>query len=199
MIAVTVLAIFAACGSTTASDVRPPAVAGKFYPSDPQKLRLAVQQFLNGSAVIPMEKPIALVVPHAGYIYSGQICADAYRQAMGRNYDVIVILGVNHTTAGFEGISVGNYSAFRTPLGDIPVDEAAVSALLAEDKECKPSREVHAEEHSIEVQLPFVQVLFPKAKILPAIIHPPDLDLCTRFGKALAKVLKNRHLPHPLL
>jgi AmmeMemoRadiSam system protein B/AmmeMemoRadiSam system protein A len=194
----TVLAAFAiylvvgACGNSKPSDVRPPAVSGQFYPADPQKLRLAVKDFLQDSPVIPMEKPIALVVPHAGYIYAGQICADAYRQVMGRNYDVIVILGTNHTTADFRGVSVGDYDAFRTPLGDVPVDEEVTSALLAESKDCNKNRVVHIAEHSIEVQLPFIQTLFPAARIVPAIVYPADYKMCVRFGQALARVLKNR-------
>lgn len=155
-------------------------------------LKLAIQQFLKGSPEIQLERPIALIVPHAGYIYSGQICADAFRQAMGRPYDVVVILGTNHTTADFSGVSLGDYSVFRTPLGDVPVDEEVTSALLAESKDCKRSREVHISEHSIEVQIPFVQVLFPNARIVPVVIHPPDYKMCVRFGQALAKVLQNR-------
>jgi MEMO1 family protein len=191
----TVLAIYlisGACGNSKSSEVRPAAVAGKFYPADPQKLKLAVQQFLKGSTEIPVEKPIALIVPHAGYIFSGQIAADAYRQVMGRSYDVIVVLGTNHTTGGFSGISLGDYSAFRTPLGDVPVDDEILSALLSENKDCTRSRSVHVNEHSIEVQLPFLQVLFPNAKIVPAVIHPPDYEMCIRFGQTLAKVLKKR-------
>jgi AmmeMemoRadiSam system protein B/AmmeMemoRadiSam system protein A len=179
-------------GLLTAADTRPPAVAGQFYPSDPEKLKLAVDQFLKGTAVSSSGKPIALVVPHAGYVYSGQIGGDAYRQAMGFNYETVVILGVNHTTGGFRGISLGNYSAFSTPLGSIPVDEEITSALLSECKDCVANRQVHIAEHSIEVQLPFIQVLFPKARIVPAIIHPPDYNMCIRFGKVLGKVLKNR-------
>jgi len=181
-----------ACGNPAPTDVRLPAVEGKFYPQDPQKLKQAIQQFLQDSKVFPLENPIALVAPHAGYIYGGQIAADAYRQVMGRSYDVIVILGVNHTTAGFSGVSLSDYQAFRTPLGDIPVDEKIIAALLSECRDCTRDRAVHVREHSIEVQLPFVQVLFPKAKIVPAILHPPDLNMCTRFGQALAKVLKGR-------
>jgi MEMO1 family protein len=192
IIAFAIYLISGACGNSKSPDVRPAAVAGKFYPADPQKLKLAVQQFLQGSTEIPMEIPIALIVPHAGYVYSGQIAADAYRQVMGRSYDVIVVLGTNHTTGDFRGISVGDYNAFHTPLGDVPVDEEITTALLAENKDCTRSRAVHVDEHSIEVQLPFLQVLFPKARIVPAVIHPPDYGLCIRFGETLAKVLKNR-------
>jgi hypothetical protein len=192
MIALVALVIFAACGSSSASDVRAPAVAGKFYPADAGKLKLAIEKFLQGSSPIPMDKPVAIIVPHAGYIYSGQIAADAYRQVMGRDYDTVVILGVNHTTGDFSGVSIGDYSAFRTPLGSIPVDEEISSALLKEDNDIVRSRKVHEREHSIEIQIPFIQLLFPKAKIVPAIIHPPEYDLCVRFGQALAKVLKGR-------
>ncbi len=197
-LAIAALAILASyagsviCGNPKPSDTRPPAVAGQFYPADPQKLKLAIQQYLQDSVEIPMEKPLALIVPHAGYIYSGQICADAYRQVVGRSYDVVVLLGVNHTTGNFSGISLGDYGSFRTPLGDSLVDEEITSALLAECTDCNRNREVHAREHSIEVQLPFVQTLFPNARIVPAIIHPPDSKMCMRFGEALGKVLNGR-------
>jgi MEMO1 family protein len=181
-----------ACGDPASNEVRPPAVAGGFYPSNPGKLKLAIQKFLESSPNLEIATPIAILAPHAGYIYAGQIYADAYRQVMGRQYDVIVILGTNHTTGGFSGISLGDYTAFRTPLGDAQIDQEVVTALLKENKDCRRDREVHIKEHSIEVQVPFIQILFPQAKIVPAVIYPPDLDLCKRFGDALAKVLLNR-------
>jgi len=179
-------------GHAGSRETRLPAVAGQYYPSDPQKLRLAVQQYLQDSAKIPMEKPVAIMVPHASYIYSGQISADAFRQAMGHAYDVVVILGVDHTSASFSGISLGDYASFSTPLGKISVDEGVVSALIAGCRDCNRNREVHEREHSIEVQLPFVQTLFPNARIVPAIIHPADGKMCLRFGETLAKVLKEK-------
>jgi MEMO1 family protein len=181
-----------ACGDPKATDVRAPSVAGRFYPAEPEKLRQAIQLFLKDSVRMPIETPVALIVPHAGYIYAGQIYADAYRQVMGRHYDVVAILGVNHTAPGFSGVSLGPYSAYRTPLGDIPVDEEITSRLLSKCRDCNRDRQAQAAEHSIEVQVPFIQVLFPNAKIVPAILHPPDMGMCTRFGQSLAKALKNR-------
>jgi MEMO1 family protein len=186
------LGAWGSCGTSKPSDVRPAAVSDQFYPSDPQKLKLAIQQFLKDSPEIHLEKPVALIVPHAGYIYSGQICADAYRQVAGQTYDTIVILGVNHTTAGFKGISLGDYRAFSTPLGEAPVDTDVTSSLLADNGDCNRNREVQIDEHSIEVQLPFLQVLFPKARIVPAVIYPADYQMCVRFGETLAKVLRNK-------
>jgi MEMO1 family protein len=174
------------------SAIRPAAVAGKFYPSNPSILKLAIQQFFLDAAPPIITKPIGLIVPHAGYIFAGQIYADAYRQAQGNPYDVIVILGTNHTAGDFNGVSLGGYSAFHTPLGDVPVEAQIVQDLLNESKDCNKNQSVHIYEHSIEVQLPFIQSLFPNARIVPAIIHPADYDLCIRFGQALAKVLKNR-------
>jgi len=191
------IAIFAyiasgVCSNINLEGIRPPAVSGQFYPSDPDKLELAIHQFIRESAEISIEDPVAVIVPHAGYIYSGQICADAYRQVMNNSYDVVIILGVNHTTAGFRGISLADYKSYRTPLGDVPIDETVTAELLDECSDCVRSREVHLREHSIEVQVPFVQVLFPDAKIVPIIIHPPEPDLCMRFGKTLAEVLKDK-------
>ena len=173
-------------------EVRAPAVAGQFYPSDPAKLKLAVQRFLKDAVQASVEKPLALVVPHAGYIYSGQIAADAYRQASGRAYDVVVILGTNHTSINFAGISVWPRGAYQTPLGEMPVDESVAAALLAEDKNCTANLASQLQEHSVEVQVPFIQVLFPAAKIVPVVVGRPDLEMCTRFGAVLAKVLKGR-------
>jgi len=187
-----IFAILSACGNSNPPDVRPAAVSGSFYPSDAQKLKLAVREYLENSSQIPMEQPVALIVPHAGYIYSGQICADAYRQVMGHSYDVVVVLGTNHTTAGFRGISLAEYDSYRTPLGDVPIDESVVSALLEENEDCVRSRTIHIAEHSIEVQIPFIQTIFPNAPIVPAIISPADYEMCLRFGQTLAKVLRDR-------
>ncbi len=87
------------------TDVREPAVAGKFYSDSATRLRLAIEKYLQDAPSADIKKPIALIVPHAGYIYSGQICADAFRQIKNQPYDVIVILGTNHTGNNFQKIS----------------------------------------------------------------------------------------------
>ncbi len=193
MLAVAFFALSAvsACARSDA-EIRPPAVAGQFYPSDPKKLKLAIQAFMKDAVRTAVGRPIAIVVPHAGYIYSGQISADAYRQVAGNEYDLVVILGTNHTTENFNRVSIFSKGAYRTPLGDMPVDEGAARALLAQDKDCTTDIEAQVREHSVEVQVPFVQVLFPSAKILPVVIGQPDLTMCTHFGQELGKILKGR-------
>ncbi len=172
--------------------IRKPAVAGKFYPADPLSLEKTVRFYLEDAAAPAGEKPIAIISPHAGYIYSGQISADAFNQAKGHDYRLIVLLGVNHTTQGFAGVSIYSGGGYETPLGTAYIDEEAARELAAASKDFTYFGPVHKKEHSIEVQLPFVQKIFPDAKILPAIIGVPDPDLCARFGKALARVIKNR-------
>jgi len=172
--------------------VRPPAVAGKFYPESASILKLAIEQFMQDAIPAQAKEPLAIVVPHAGYIYSGQICADGYNQVANQPYDAVIILGTNHTTAGLRKIALYPGDGFRTPLGTVPVDGEIVSALLDASPDCVADAAPHVREHSIEVQLPFIQLLFPKATIVPAIACEADAALVTRFGAALAGVLKGR-------
>jgi AmmeMemoRadiSam system protein B/AmmeMemoRadiSam system protein A len=174
------------------NQVREPAVAGQFYPASAAMLQGAVEKFLQDARPVRVKKPVAIIVPHAGYIYSGQIAADGFKQAAGGDFDVVVILGTNHTSAEFRKVSLYDGSGFRTPLGVAPIDQEIVQALAAADPDCTLEKSVHEREHSLEVQVPFVQVLFPKAKIVPAIVGTADLGLCNRFGQALASVLRNR-------
>jgi AmmeMemoRadiSam system protein B/AmmeMemoRadiSam system protein A len=181
-------------GEQNQPNVRPPAVAGQFYPSDPGRLKLAIQQFLEDAVPARAETPLALVVPHAGYLYSGQIAADGYRQVKDQPFETVVILGTNHTSADLTGISVYARGAFRTPLGDAQIDATIAGALLKEDPDCTPDTSAHAKEHSVEVQVPFVQVLFPAARIVPVVVGMPDAAMCARFGHALAKAVQGKRV-----
>ncbi len=196
---VSILFLFGFCkggnpapGDSQADSIRPPAVAGKFYPADPARLTRAIQSFIGDAKPPIMDNPIAIIVPHAGYIFSGQIAADGFNQARQHQYDIIVVLGTNHTTAGFGGISVYPEGAFGTPIGPVIIDDKAARELIKEDPDVTADLAVHAQEHSIEVQLPFIRVLFPNAKILPIIVGEPDILMCSNFGRALAKILKGR-------
>jgi AmmeMemoRadiSam system protein B/AmmeMemoRadiSam system protein A len=186
------LALAVACqaGKPIENDVRSPTFAGRFYPDSGPMLKLAVQKFMEDAVPTQAKDPVAIIVPHAGYIYSGQICADGYRQVSGRTYDTVVILGTNHTNPGFGKISVFSGDGYRTPLGIAEVDKRIASALAAADPDCVLEDLLHVREHSVEVQVPFVQVLFPKARIVPVIVGTQDVDACQRFGNALAKVVK---------
>ena len=129
------LSFAVACPANRVSDadVREPEFAGKFYPDSAGKLKLAIEKFLQDASPVKVEKPVAIVVPHAGYIYSGQICADGFKQAAIQKYDVVVILGTNHTTPNYRKIALYPGSGFRTPLGVALIHKNVVSALLKAD------------------------------------------------------------------
>lgn len=189
-----ILILATACqpGAQSSEEIRPPSFAGTFYPESPSVLTLAIRTFMDEAVTVKRENPIAIIVPHAGYVYSGQICADGFKQVSNRTYDTVVLMGTNHTKPNVQKISIYPGSGFRTPLGIAEVNKAVVAALLSEDSDCVMDESLHDREHSIEVVLPFVQTLFPKAKIVPVVIGTSDAGVCERFGLALAKVVKTR-------
>ncbi len=171
--------------------VRAPAVAGSFYPEDAAELTTMVDTFLEAVQATDGE-PIALIVPHAGYVYSGWVAAYAFKQLEGATYDSIVIIAPNHYHAGFESISVYAEGAFQTPLGYMPIDEETAGALIAADERIVFNPEVHTPEHSIEVELPFLQRIYQDFKIVPIIIGQPTQENIEPLAEALVQVLGGR-------
>lgn len=178
--------------NTNADSIRYPYFADKFYPADSILLKRTVETFLNDATPKNNMNPIALILPHAGYIYSGQIAADGFNQIRGNDYELIVILGTNHTTAGFSQNAIYPKGEFQTPLGSLMVDEESAHDLMEINKDVIPHLSAHAKEHSIEVQLPFIKYLFPKTKILPIVVCSSELEDNQRFGESLALILKNK-------
>jgi hypothetical protein len=150
--------------------IRPPAVAGKFYPGDSELLRAEVREFVGngqGGSVLPK----ALIAPHAGYVYSGPIAGSAYASLGGGRADGIrrvVMLGPAHFVA-VRGIAVPLAEAFATPLGQVAVDGAAVADLLREALVVADDRP-HRDEHSLEVHLPFLQTVLRDFTIVPLVV-----------------------------
>lgn len=145
------------------TQIRKPAVAGQFYPARADELRRAVQSLLNEADPTPGPAPKALVVPHAGYVFSGPTAAKAYAGLIPhRNrYQRVVLLGPCHYAA-IKGIAASRADTFQTPLGDIPLASSADihPAVL-------PFEAAHVREHSLEVQLPFLQTLLSDFDLLP--------------------------------
>lgn len=178
--------------AVTSGDIRQPVVAGRFYPDDAEKLSLAIEGFIKDAKKLSDIRPDVIISPHAGYIYSGQIAADAFNQARGHSYDVVIILGTNHTRAGFDGVSVFSGAGYRTPLGTVDIDQDIAGRLIGADQRFTYHPRLHEKEHSVEVQVPFVQMLFPKLKIVTAIVGKPDKALCSRFAEAILDAAKDR-------
>jgi len=178
----------------TPGEVRKPAVAGQFYPDDAEQLSKMIDAFLAQVEKVGPRglEPIAIIVPHAGYIFSGQVAAYAFKQLEGIEYEAIVVVGTNHTTPGFRRVSVYAEGAFETPLGLVPVDTELATALIAADERIVFDRGVHRDEHSIEVELPFLQKLYPGQAIVPVIVGEPSAENCEALSNALAKVLAGK-------
>jgi hypothetical protein len=147
--------------------IRPPAVAGLFYPDDPSQLRNAVSEYLRQPSARSVVGAKALIVPHAGYIYSGAIAAAAYVQVAHQRREIrrVVLIGPSHYVY-LLGMAVPAAEFFQTPLGMVPVALDLKAHLLALGLAIE-SDAPHANEHSLEVQLPFLQMLFDDFSVLP--------------------------------
>jgi hypothetical protein len=149
--------------------VRLPAVAGLFYPNDRTELSQMLKDLL-GKAQGPNVAPKALIAPHAGYIYSGPIAASVYAQVASARQRIrrVILLGPAHRVP-FHGIAASSASAFDTPLGPVPVDTAAVQALLSLPQ-VRVLDEAHDLEHSLEVHLPFLQTVLDQFSLVPLVV-----------------------------
>lgn len=148
---------------------RLPALAGIFYPNDPAVLREDVQRLLEGVDA-RVQDPKALIVPHAGYVYSGKVAAAAYACLSLRN-DIrqrVVLLGPSHRVY-LRGIAVSSAQAFATPLGEVPIDEETILAL-GDFRQVSILDQAHRWEHSLEVQLPFLQVRLRNFSLVPLVV-----------------------------
>jgi len=150
--------------------VRAPAVAGLFYPADTAELHAQVQQFLNQIQPSAEAPPKAIIAPHAGYIYSGPIAATVYARLRAARDRItrVVLLGPSHRV-GFRGIAASGMTAFETPLGQIPVDQEAVE-LARQVPDVGFLEQAHAQEHSLEVHLPFLQEVLGPFKLVPLVV-----------------------------
>lgn len=150
--------------------VRPPAVAGAFYPADATVLERQIASLMRRDGPGAGFAPKALIVPHAGYVYSGPVAASAYGllRRHGDRVRRVVLLGPAHRVA-LRGLAIPGATCFRTPLGDIPVDREAVESLR-DMPQVQSSDAAHALEHSLEVHLPFLQSLLPEFSIVPIVV-----------------------------
>jgi AmmeMemoRadiSam system protein B len=158
---------------------RKPAVAGSFYPSDPGVLRSTVEALLAEAGGWRGDAPLALVVPHAGYIYSGPVAASAYAclPPFRDRYRRVALLGPAHR-APVRGIALPEAAAFDGPLDEVPLDRAALDAL--NDPDVSFDDAAHRAEHSLEVQLPFLQVVLDRFSLVPLLVGAATPDAVAR-------------------
>jgi AmmeMemoRadiSam system protein B len=167
-----------------------------FYEARADKLERDVRAHLASAGDAgPPENAFGAIVPHAGYVYSGPVAGAVYRRL--QIPEVAVILCPNHTGRG-RPASLDPSEAWRTPLGDAPIHARLARRLLELAPSLEHDAEAHRREHSLEVQLPFLQVLRPEIQFVAICVGPPDLELCREIGEALATVTAEEAQP-PLL
>jgi MEMO1 family protein len=167
--------------------LRLPAVAGRFYPSNPAELTALVQKYTASPQANALSRVTACLVPHAGYVYSGHVGGAVFaRIALPER---IIVLGVRHYPRG-EPMAILSNGVWRTPLGDARVDESLAQEL---QKACPLLREdgvAHSSEHSLEVQLPFLQVLKPTFTFVPIALGTVKFESLVSVGEAIARVIE---------
>lgn len=156
--------------------VRPPAVAGRFYPEDPEELRAAVDRYLADAPPSDGDPPVGVIAPHAGYPYSGPVAGSAYAlvAAAEGGFRRVVLVGPSHFVA-FRGVALPESDAFATPLGEHPIDGYGME-ILASEPLARPWAAPHRDEHSLEVQLPFLTVTLGPLPILPMLTGSASPD-----------------------
>lgn len=178
---------FAGSVAARAQGVRKPVVAGAFYDGDKAALAARIDAYLSAVKDLPTISGDvrAIVCPHAGYVYSGPTAAYAYRLVQGKPYETVVIIGTSHQY-GLDGASIYLKGGFETPLGVAPVDEKLASAI-AKASGFSYVAEAHDKEHSVEVQVPFIQKVLPDAKIVPIVMGYPMRQDVYALAEGLAK------------
>lgn len=165
--------------------IRQAQVAGQFYPANPSALKQQIAGFVD--EVKKKEDAFGLVSPHAGYIFSGRVAGACFS---GVNLTkTVVILGPNHTGVG-PPFSIMPEGKWQMPLGQVEIDAPKALMILAKSQHLKRDFTAHRHEHSIEVELPFLQYFLPEVKIVPIIISAADFDTYDEIGKAMAAGLK---------
>jgi AmmeMemoRadiSam system protein B len=178
--------------NTSSLDVRPSPIAGQWYLGSAPSLRRQVREYLDA---VPDQarvegRVVALIAPHAGHIYSGQVAAYAYRLVDGVSFDVVAIVAPNHRIRAYDPYLTTAHEAYGTPLGPVPVD---VELLAALDARLGLNRLRRDPEHSLEIQLPFLQVaLADEFRLLPIMLNDQSAQTCQALGTALADLLGDR-------
>ncbi|MEO0077412.1 MAG: AmmeMemoRadiSam system protein B [candidate division WOR-3 bacterium] len=181
---------------------RQPAVAGMFYSADSVELRQSVDAMLDASGEpAPAGRVVAIQVPHAGHEYSGPTAARAFRLLKGMRGLTVVMLGPKHpdqpgrpSAPYARKAMVFDRGEWATPLGSVKIDGELAAAIIGQDSYFIRMPQAHANEHSLEVQLPFLQRVAPDARIVPIMLFFPTWDECERAGRAVAKACQGRNV-----
>lgn len=175
-------------------DVRRAVVDGQFYPGNAAELGEDIDRMLEESEIADIQgDSIALVAPHAGYMYSGQTAAAAYKQVKGQTFDAVVVIAPSHREL-FSGASVYNKGGYETPLGVVPVEAELADAIIDQDDAIHFTMAGHRNEHALEVQVPFLQRTLEEPKIVPIVMAERSPKLCRTLADAIVAASQGKHI-----
>ncbi|MFH1245615.1 MAG: AmmeMemoRadiSam system protein B [Candidatus Omnitrophota bacterium] len=166
--------------------IRQPKAAGTFYPAEETQLRKQLRELIKESP--KKESAVGIVSPHAGYVFSGRIAGRCFAQV--NLTKTVIVLGPNHTGLGAPFSIMAEDAQWQMPLGIVPVDCHLVQQILAGSKHLKNDSQAHLYEHSIEVQLPFLQYILPRVQIVPIILAHADFDTYDEIGESIAEAVE---------
>lgn len=171
--------------------IRKPVVAGRFYEENPARLKKTVKSYLK--TVPPVKGTVCgILVPHAGYSFSGPTAGAAFSYIQEADFDAVIVIGTGHTVE-VKGAAIMAKGSFETPLGRVEIDEEIAARLLKSSSLFEDLPAAHQKEHSIEVELPFLQVIKGDAlKIVPVIVNTSDLNILTEAGRLIGAALKGK-------
>ncbi|MFC1650087.1 AmmeMemoRadiSam system protein B [Candidatus Latescibacterota bacterium] len=185
-------------------DIRPAAYAGSWYEGNPDRLRDTIESYMEQAEITPgLGQIIGIISPHAGHIYSGHVAGYAFKHIIGEKYDTVVVIAPNHSDPSLNFTSVYAKGGYETPLGIIPVDIETASLIAEYDSadDIKISDYGHLSgfsgriEHSLEIQLPFLQVAIGDFKIVPIVMGDRDggVTSCAALGNAIVSAVKGKN------
>ena len=178
----------------TQGKIRESVIAGSWYPGNPQELTQEIRRHLSQVQDVEVGGNLkALIVPHAGYMYSGGVAAHAYKLLQQQSFDRVLIVAPSHRTF-FQGASIYNLGGYRTPLGVVPLDQEIVDQLMEQSGSIQYVPQADAQEHSLEIQLPFLQVTVGDFRLTPVVMGEQSLENCRNLANAISNVCRGKNI-----
>jgi len=169
--------------------IREPSVSGTFYSDNPKTLTRHIEAYLKNANIDSINgEVLGLISPHAGYVYSGQVAAYGYKAIIGYPYETVIIVAPSHRSH-FEGVAMLEKGGYLTPLGVVPIDEEFTGEIVKRQSVIRPNVDAHRGEHSLEVQVPFLQVALKNFAIVPLIMGSQDPAVCEALADCLHGVI----------
>lgn len=173
--------------------IRKPAVAGAFYTDNPFELQKEIKNYLSGATYKNIKNIKALISPHAGYIYSGHVAAEAYKQLENKIFNTVVVFAPCHRGI-FDGVSIFDGEGYETPLGVVEIDTDNVKKLIDSSGLINFIPEAHLNEHSLEVQVPFLQITLENFKLIPVLVGTHNINQLKEIANIFNETLKDKNI-----